>query len=87
MEGIDYHETFSPIVHMDSVRMVAQVMVEENMLVHQMDFHHVFLNSDLDMEIYIGATIGLHKRQEQDLQIEEVSLWPETVRQSMEQYA
>ena len=61
VEGIDYHETFSPTVHMTSVRMATQVMAEEEMHVHQMDFNCAFLNSDIDKVIYMEPPPGYTK--------------------------
>ena len=37
VRGIDFHETFSPTVKFTLVRMLMQVAVQENLLVHQMD--------------------------------------------------
>ena len=87
VEGIDYHETFSPTVHMTSVRMATQVMAEEDMHVHQMDFHCAFLNSDLDKVIYMEPPPGYTKDRSKVCKLKKKSLWSEAVRLSMELHA
>ena len=58
---IDYQETFSPTARMNSVRMLAQLSVEEDMEVHQMDFDSAYLNAELDTTIFMEAPPGLLK--------------------------
>ena len=38
VKGINCHETFSPTVRMNSVRMITQIATQNNLDVHQMDF-------------------------------------------------
>ena len=61
VDGIDYQETFSPTVHMSSIRMAAQIMVEYGMEVHQLDFDSAFLNAPVDKEIYMEPPPGYTK--------------------------
>ena len=51
--GIDYDETFSPVVRFSSIRTLLAFAVQKNMVVHQMDVVTAFLNGQLDEDIYM----------------------------------
>ncbi|UYV72131.1 hypothetical protein LAZ67_9001917 [Cordylochernes scorpioides] len=51
--GIDYEETFTPVVRHSTIRTVLALAVEYDLLVHQMDVQSAFLNGDVKEEIYI----------------------------------
>ena len=55
---IDYHEIFSPTASMASIRSVAQIAINENMNVHQMDVKSAYLNAPIDVEIYVQQPKG-----------------------------
>ena len=52
-EGLDYFDTFSPVSRITSIRMILAIAALQNLEVHQMDVKTVFLNGDLDEEIYM----------------------------------
>lgn len=52
-EGLDYFDTYSFITRINFIRMVFAITVLRNLKVRQMDVKIVFLNGDLDKEIYI----------------------------------
>ena len=54
--GIDYEETFSPLVKFSSVRALIVFAVQNDMLLHQMDVVTAFLNGKLEEEIFYAAT-------------------------------
>ena len=56
--GIDYEETFSPISKMAIVCAIIAVAMSKNWVLHQMDVKNVFLNGDLQEEVY-GVATGL----------------------------
>ena len=57
-EGLDYDETFSPVVRPESVRSVVALACQEGLKVHQMDITTAFLNGDLKEEVYVRQPEG-----------------------------
>lgn len=51
--GIDYTETFSPVVRYSSIRMIIALAVEFNLIVHQIDVATAYLNGTLNEEVYM----------------------------------
>ena len=56
--GVDYLETFAPVVKLSSVRTLLALAVHENHYVHQMDVKTAFLNGDIEEEIYMTQPEG-----------------------------
>lgn len=56
--GIDYEETFSPVVRHNTIRFLMALAVERNMKVYQMDAITAFLQGDLEEEIYMTQPEG-----------------------------
>ena len=52
-EGLDYFDTYSPVMRINSIRMELAIAALRNLEVHQMDVKTAFLNGDLDEEIYM----------------------------------
>ncbi|KAL5494293.1 hypothetical protein EMCRGX_G015594 [Ephydatia muelleri] len=57
-EGLDYDETFSPVVRSESIRSVISLACKEGLKLHQMDVTTAFLNSELDQVIYMRQPEG-----------------------------
>ena len=57
-EGIDYQETFSPVVKMKTVRTVLSLAAKNGWCVHQMDVFNAFLQGYLFDEIYMEMPQG-----------------------------
>jgi hypothetical protein len=53
VKGVDYHETFSPVVKFASIRTLLALAVQHSYIVHQMDVTTAYLNGDLEEEIYM----------------------------------
>ena len=51
--GKDYSETFSPTINMASTRLLLQIAVQYDLLIHHMDIKSAYLNPSLDYEIYV----------------------------------
>lgn len=56
--GIDYTETFAPVVRYESVRVLLSMAASFNLVVHQMDVDTAFLNSKLDQPVYVRQPPG-----------------------------
>lgn len=55
LPDIDYHETFSPTARITSIRMLMQLAVQYNLLVHQMDVEY-FITFLLDWSRCLSIT-------------------------------
>jgi hypothetical protein len=56
--GVDYSETFSPVVKLSILRTVLAIAAKRNMHMHSADIETTFLNADLQEEIYMRQPIG-----------------------------
>ena len=65
--GVDYDETFSPVVRFSSIRLLLAYAVQNDMIVHQMDVVNAFLNSTLDEEIYMEQPPGYTQKGKEHL--------------------
>lgn len=52
-QGIDYDETFAPVVRHNSIRILLALAVQLDLKIDQMDVVTAFLHSTLDDEIYL----------------------------------
>ena len=57
-KGIDYDQTFSPVVRPESVRSVIALACNKGLKLHQMDITTAFLNGDLNEEVYMTQLEG-----------------------------
>ena len=58
VEGVDYKETFSPVVRLSSVRLLQALVAHLDLELFQMDVKTAFLNGNLEEEIYMDQPIG-----------------------------
>ncbi len=56
--GIDYEETFAPVVKCQSIRILLALATVHDWEVYQMDFVTAFLNATLSEEIYMEQPPG-----------------------------
>ncbi len=57
-EGLDFFDTYSPVTRITSVRVLMAIAALHNLEVHQMDVKTVFLNGELQEEIYMEQPEG-----------------------------
>jgi len=57
-EGIDYLETFSPVVKPATVRLVLTIAMTCGWFIHQLDIHNAFLNEILQEDVYMEQPPG-----------------------------
>lgn len=60
-EGIDYKETFSPVVRTGTIRLVIAIAALYNWEIHQMDVIAAYLNGNLDEDIYMIQPPGFEQ--------------------------
>ena len=57
-KGIDYFDTYSPVSSITTIKILITLASIHNLVIHQMDVKTVFLNGDLDEEIYMEQPEG-----------------------------
>lgn len=56
--GIDFFETFSPVVKASTIRVVLSIAVMNGWKLRQLDFNNAFLNGTLDEDVFICQPSG-----------------------------
>ena len=56
--GVDYDEIFSPVLRMETLRMLLTIAAVLDLEIHQMDVKTAFLNGSLEEEIYMNQPDG-----------------------------
>ena len=57
VEGLDYQETFAPVIKMQSICIILSIANHRKMLIHQMDVKTAFLNGYLEEDIYMEQPV------------------------------
>lgn len=58
-QGVDFHEVFSPVVRMDSVRLLFSIAAQFNLKFKQFDIATAFLHGEVSEELYLKPPEGL----------------------------
>ena len=65
--GLDYDETFCPVVRFESIRTVIALAMQNGLRLHQMDVTTAFLNGELKEEVYMKQPEGFIAEDEKRL--------------------
>ncbi|GKC18973.1 retrovirus-related pol polyprotein from transposon TNT 1-94 [Tanacetum coccineum] len=57
-EGIDFEESFAPVVHIEAIRIFIANAACKNMTIYQMDVKITFFNAELKEEVYVSQPEG-----------------------------
>nr|GEW28987.1 hypothetical protein [Tanacetum cinerariifolium] len=57
-EGINFEESFAPVVRLEAIRIFLAYAAHKNMVVYQMDVKTTFLNGNLWEEVYVSQADG-----------------------------
>ena len=56
--GLDYHETFSPVARLSSIRVLFSIALAQSWPLHQLDVSNAFLYGDLDEQVFMEQPPG-----------------------------
>ena len=65
-EGIDYDETYAPVARLEAIKMFLAFTSYSNFGVYQMDVKSVFLNGELEEEVYVEQPPGFENADHMD---------------------
>ncbi|RDX97648.1 hypothetical protein CR513_19562, partial [Mucuna pruriens] len=52
-EGIDYREIFSPVAHLETIRMVVALATTKRWSIYQLDIKSAFLHEEINEDVYL----------------------------------
>ncbi|GJT27990.1 zinc finger, CCHC-type containing protein [Tanacetum coccineum] len=55
---INYFDTYAPLVRISIIRLLIALALLYNLIIHQMDVKTIFLNDELDVEVYMNQPHG-----------------------------
>ena len=56
--GLDFYDTFAPVIRMDSLRMILAIAAQRGMTLRQFDVVGAYLNAELEEEVYMRQPPG-----------------------------
>ena len=66
-EGIDYFETYAPVVQWSTVRLLLTLILSNNWTTKQVDYTNVFAQAELKEEVYIEQPRGFVRKDKKDM--------------------
>ncbi|KAJ0805739.1 putative RNA-directed DNA polymerase [Helianthus annuus] len=63
-EGLDFGETFSPVVMMVTVRCILSLVVQNSWLLYQLDVNNAFLYGSISEDVYMSLPEGYYSKNE-----------------------
>ena len=84
-EGVDYFDTYAPVVRITSIRLLLALASIYKLIVHQMDAKTAFLNGDLDEKVYMEQPEGfvLPRNEKKVCKLVKSFAWLETSSKTM----
>ena len=64
--NIDYNEVFTPVAHLETVRLIISLAAQHRWKIHQMDVQSAFLNGILEERVYIEQPLGYAIKGQED---------------------
>lgn len=64
--GVDFGETFSPVIKASTVRIVLTIAVAKSWDVRQLDINNAFLNGHLEEEVFMEQPKGFEDKKHHD---------------------
>ena len=65
--GLDYDETFCPVVRLESLRTLIALSTQRGLELHHVNVHTAFLNATLQEDVYVKQPTGYEKQGEEHL--------------------
>ncbi|WJZ91618.1 hypothetical protein VitviT2T_010675 [Vitis vinifera] len=64
--GVDFSETFAPVAHLDTIRMLLALIAQKGWKTYQLDVKSIFLNGYLQEEIYVDQPEGFQVKGQEE---------------------
>ena len=65
--GVDYEETFAPVIRYSGIRFLLAIAIERELVAHHIDIKTAYLNSEVDEDIYVYQPEGFVMKGKENL--------------------